>query len=121
MVKIKSERLKRWAWVTGWTLLIYSTLYLVRLVSNALKKILPYSLFINVFLGIILTGIGGYAWRVINIRRPLSWLLLAAALGCYIYGIIVIKYPDEKIHFLQYGILAWLVFKALRYDFSRLV
>lgn len=51
-------------------------------------------------------------------RHFLAWLILLAAIFSYIYGIVTIQYPEEKIHFLEYGVLAFLLFQALRCRFS---
>jgi VanZ family protein len=40
-------------------------------------------------------------------------------LSAYIYGMVTIQYPEEKIHFIEYGILAYLVFRPIHMDIQK--
>ena len=38
----------------------------------------------------------------------------------YAYGLAAVQHPEEKIHFVEYGFLAYLVHKAIHIDVQRL-
>lgn len=112
-----NEKTRRWLWVVGWTFLIYATLYIVRPICEYLKQTAPLGLLVNgLFIGLIL----GLVYWVFTQRR-LDWrnraifLCLIFCYGCALY---VIKIPEERIHLIEYGILAILIFRALRPDLS---
>ncbi|VAX38155.1 hypothetical protein MNBD_UNCLBAC01-580 [hydrothermal vent metagenome] len=44
-------------------------------------------------------------------------LLLLAAYG---YGVFTIQYAEEKVHFIQYGVLSFFAYRALRLDLPHL-
>jgi VanZ family protein len=46
-----------------------------------------------------------------------AWLVLIGL--CYAYGLATIAYPEEKIHFIEYGILAFLIYRAMRLSLAR--
>ena len=47
-------------------------------------------------------------------------LLLILLGSAYGYGMMIMKIPEEKIHFLEYGFLAFLICRALRLDWGDL-
>jgi len=49
-------------------------------------------------------------------RQPLTWALIVLAVLCYAYGFYVVTIPEERLHFIQYGVLAFLVHRAIRED-----
>jgi hypothetical protein len=63
--------------------------------------------------GFLLRSSQGAAW--VQIKR-VTWYIVFFA----IIGIIAIhlKIPEERIHLVEYGLLSFFVYKALRFDFS---
>src|SRR3989344_7541905 len=109
-------RKKYWAWATGWTLAIYATLYPVRPVCEFLKKIIPFDLWVNILIFGCLSVIAGFFPRKYKMTNGFGYVLLLLAISGYAYGLVTIPYPEEKIHFIEYGILAYLIFRALQLD-----
>lgn len=103
-------------WALGWTLAIYITLYPVRPVCEFLKRAIPFDLWVNIFLAVCLSGILMLFFRKYKVTDFPGYVLLLIAVSGYFYGLATISHPEEKIHFIEYGILAYLVFRALRLD-----
>ena len=114
-------RKKYWTHVLLWVGFIYSTLYIVRPICEFLKQVTPFFFLTN----LLMIGLLAYAvivlWFQIGIRSVSSFVLLALVLSAYLYGLIVISYPEEKIHFVEYGILAYLIYRALSLDTSKVL
>jgi len=111
-------RQKNWLLAGLWVFCIYSTLYAVRSVCQFLKQHIPFAFFTNFLIILILAILTFYIITKVHPRRLLSYLLLIVILGCYAVGLFIIPYPEEKWHFMEYGILAYLIFKACRVDFQ---
>ncbi len=111
-------RVRYWAQAIGWVALIYSTLYSVRPLCEFLKKTTPFVQVVNVGLIVLLAGILTVLWRrrqrILQIHH---YVLLILVISCYAYGLGSLTVPEEKIHFVEYGFLAYLIFRALRVDF----
>lgn len=114
----KLRRVKDWTIVGVYTGFIYATLSLMPGVWKWLTQQVGRP--INYLAVIILTVAGAFLlWYLIFVRRDKNissyvWFLLIACL--YIYGLGKIHRPAEKIHFLEYGLLSYFVFRALRND-----
>ncbi len=119
MDDLKSLRRKYWFYVWGWVACIYSTLYIVRPICTFLKETLPFSLFINILMGVLLTCLVIGLWSKARVKQTSSYVILAMVLSAYIYGFVTIPYPEEKIHFIEYGVLAFLSYKAIHLDLQK--
>jgi len=119
MAPSKSLRTRYWLYVLGLVSLIYSTLYIVRPICTFLKATTPFPLLINtlciILMILLVSGIG----IKIRITKPSSYLILSMVLLAYIYGLVILQYPEEKIHFIEYGFLAYLTFRAIRIDIDK--
>ena len=114
-----SVKSRYWLWVAGWLTLIYATLYLVPFAVKFLQRHIPFDTVITIFLYSVLTGlIVGYVLRR-GFRKVSSYFLCLLVVFCYAYGVSKVRFPAEKIHFLQYGFLAYLIYRALRLDVKR--
>lgn len=52
----------------------------------------------------------------LNIRAPSNYVWLILVMGAYVYFTLKLwKAPEEAIHFLEYGLLGFFLFKALRH------
>jgi len=112
-------RARYWLHVFGLVSLIYSTLYIVRPICTFLKVSTPFPLLINILCIVLLISLMIGFWRKIRITKLSSYFILSMVLCAYIYGLIILPYPEEKIHFIEYGFLAYLVFKAIRIDVQK--
>jgi len=115
----KNLRARYWLYVFGWVSLIYSTLYIVRPICTFLKASTPFPLLINVLCIVLLIFLATVIWMKTRITKLSSYLILSMVLCAYIYGLVILQYPEEKIHFIEYGFLAYLVFKAIRIDIQK--
>lgn len=79
--------------------------------------------FINYLPAVILVIVGILILRyVILVRRdtsPLTYICLVVIALLYAYGIRTIKLASEKMHFIEYGLLSYFVFRALRNDIKK--
>lgn len=113
--KVRCRR-KYWAGVIAWLTLIYSTLYVMRPVCTFLKATTPFGVLVNTLLTALL-GLVALNFFIRSIPyRPLSVFIFIAVTAAYAAGLLMIRNPEEKIHFIEYGILAFLVFRALETD-----
>lgn len=116
----KRLRKKYWALAFIWIAIIYSTLYFVRPICEFLKGAIPFAIVMNamiiVVLGAFLIVIGR---KLLASKSFLNYALILIALLGYGYGLVSIEYPEEKLHFIQYGFLSLLIFRALIADFPR--
>jgi len=115
----QDQRKKYWTYVFAWGVCIYSTLYIVRPICEFLKKTTPFSFLTNLLMVLLLAFLVIYLCIKIRIKSPLTYFLLTIAVSFYIYGLTKISYPEEKIHFIEYGFLAYLIYKALRIDLNK--
>ncbi|MCA9405321.1 MAG: VanZ family protein [Candidatus Omnitrophica bacterium] len=112
MKTVNTLRLKYWTYVFGWIGLIYSTLCIVRPVCQFLKAHTPFALIMEaVSIGILLYLL----IQFLRERRTfLIYGLFIIAMVLYTYNLKLLEYPEEKIHYLEYGILGYLFLNALR-------
>ena len=112
-------RKKYWLWVLGWIALIYSTLSIVRPICEYLKKHTPFAVFMNVLMACLLAALVILLVFKIRIHRGASLVWLFFVLSGYSYGLWMIKYPEEKLHFVEYGLLAFLIHRACCLDLRK--
>jgi len=106
-----------WLLAFVWLGLIYSTLYIVRPICSFLKENTPFSLLINLLLGLAFAGMTAVILKAV--RKPGSYARLALALSVYTASLFVIAHPEEKLHLVEYGLLAFFLFRALTQDGAR--
>ncbi|MCK4881526.1 MAG: VanZ family protein [Candidatus Omnitrophica bacterium] len=116
MSDIKSRRIRRWILAGAWTGLIYSTLYIVRPICEFLKQYAGFSFFVNA--GIVFFGISIVLVfvKTKRIRRRLTYALLFLVIAVYSLGMTWLSIPEERLHFVEYGVLAFLIYRALILD-----
>ncbi len=113
---MKNKRLLRWGYVLALVTLIYSTLAIVRPVCDFLRNHTPFSLLINlVIFSFIISCFCYLAWILRKGPKNLIGILFVF-ITIYAGILITIKIPEEKIHFLEYSLLAYLIYRALRLD-----
>ena len=112
-------RTRYWLYVFGFLSLIYSTLYIVRPICTFLKASTPFPLLINTLCIVLLILLAIGIRMKVRIVQLSSYILLGMVFSVYLYGLVTLQYPEEKIHFIEYGFLAYLVFKAIRVDIQK--
>jgi len=109
-----SDKLQRWSIVLIYTLIIYSTLFVVRPVCEFLKQNIPFENVVNVALFVCLFCIIFWIKKCFAVCKSSTYLFLGFIFIIYIVGFILIEIPEEKIHFIEYGVLSVLVYWALK-------
>ena len=110
LFRSKRERLL-WSAAACYTLLIYTTLGLVRPATEALRSRGYLSITLAVIFAV--AGAGALAWVIRTKPGLRTWLALCAVAAGYAAVFPFAVMPEERIHLLQYGILALLFFFAL--------
>ena len=110
-----TRHLRFWLEALFWLLCIYASIPFVRPLCEALRQmvLLNVTVFSSTF---ILAGLFVRSLGNSKRRQPLTWALIVLAVLCYTYGFYVVTIPEERLHFIQYGILAFLVYRALCED-----
>ncbi len=110
-------KLFAWGWVALCSLVIFSIVPLARLIQNFVSTRWGRTAFGFA----VLAGVGAFFLAVANyllfrlkIRSFSRYLWLAGVLGLYIYFTLKLwRAPEEAVHFLEYGLLGLLLFRAL--------
>ena len=113
------QRIKSWGVVFAWVGLIYSTLYIVKPICVFLKKNTPFDLLVNSGLAGLFILIAVLFFKKITIRKISTYFMLLFVFIAYLISLKAIQYPEEKLHLLEYGFLAFLCYKALSHDFDK--
>ncbi len=111
-----SSFLRRWRWVILYIILIFTTLPLLPKLWNGLTGLYGRApgLILTAFLAAAGLALFLYAVRAKGERRP--WVLggLLALLLLYGWEVSRLPFPVERVHFLEYGLLSFLVFRAFQ-------
>ena len=67
---------------------------------------------------LFLVFILGRGVKSLRTSTPLTKVFLFALMSCYVAAFYLLNIPAEKVHLVQYGILAWLVTEALAGRFA---
>jgi len=101
-----------------WIILIYSTLYIVRPISDFFNANTPFTELINGFIVCLMIVFLFNFWKIRSGCSGRTYILLLIAISSYLYGICKMEIAVEKIHFIEYGVLSYLIYMASRTDFS---
>lgn len=116
MIKMSSQRSKRWGMVGLWVGCIYSTLYVVRPICEFLKKNTPFNAIVNFGMVILFAALIFIFLKRVHIQRKSTYLLLSVSLVMYVAALRWLQIPEERIHLLEYGFLAFLIYRAVILD-----
>ena len=106
-----------WLYVGMWTGVVYLTIPFARVIQAFISGHFGRSIFRDiVYIGIVLS-IGAMAFYVARLRqmrswKNLLWLLLIGGVFAW-YTAQLKASPEEALHFLEYGVLSLLIFRAL--------
>ena len=109
----RSVRRERRLWIAavGWVLLIYSTLYYVRAPIEFLRE--RNLLRLTVAAVFLLTAVTVIFFLMRRHPRRRALFVLGAAGVVYLILFWVMERAEEKLHFVEYGVLAGLIYAAL--------
>jgi VanZ family protein len=104
------RELRLWAAVLGWVVLIYATLYYVRAPIEYLRERNLLRLTVATLFLLAVAAVLAHTLR----RRP-GWReisVLAVFAAVYLFVLWRTERPEEKLHFLEYGVLGGLIYAA---------
>jgi VanZ family protein len=116
MDNIKNERVRRWGLAAVWVGLIFATLPVMRPVCKFLEQYPWYSFVVNGAVLLYVAVFFAHSFRKHFIPSVARYLLLALVLVGYGWGMGQLRIPAERVHFIEYGVLAFLVYRALALD-----
>jgi len=105
--------LRAWLWVLLWSLAIFTTIPFARDIQKFVyatsgKGFFTYAvLFITGIVMLLLL----FRLRIKN-KEQYFWILLSGSLYSYL-TIMLRKHPEEAVHLIEYGVLGYLLFRAL--------
>ncbi len=121
----RSRRFWLWGVVVCYTGLIYATLSIVGQLRKFLVEKIGLRLFkrgetiydaVYVLLALLGVYLIWYLWKSPSHRKVSNFISLLLIALIYWYFLQKIRFPVEKVHFLEYGLLSWFVFEALFLD-----
>lgn len=92
---------------------IYSTLAFIRRVTNALRDAGQLKTVVAIAFGLAAVAVIALLIRTPALRKPKTVLLIAAAAAIYALVVWPMESPEEKLHFIEYGIVGVLWFLSL--------
>jgi len=98
--------------------IIYISLPWVRPVCDFLKAKTPFPLLINGLMIAIVVGLALLIGRRRVLRGAFSYFGVLSVFAGYGFLLLFLKIPEERIHLIEYGILAFLVFRAAALDYQ---
>lgn len=116
-----SKHKKAWLIVLLYTVFLYSTLYIMRPICSFLEKHTPFKLLVNIVV-LICVGVLLYIfYTLVHPKKMSLYLLVILGLLVGFFSFRLIERPEEKMHFLEYGLLGFLVYRASSFNFRGLV
>jgi len=107
----------RWLMVVVYVLITYLNLFLLPFIANITegKGIMSHST--TVIFVVFLLALFGSFYFLFHIRQPRAYQLLAVIVILYLVCLQDMPDPISRIHLVEYSILMWLLFLALKTDF----
>lgn len=119
---IKVDGRRAWRWALLWLVFIYGTIPLARTVQEFVRDIGAKMAFTWITFAVFLAGgvwiVRAFAKRRIVLSLPRA-CLLASIIGLFMWMAWALRAnPEEAFHFVQYGILGILIYRALSFKYS---
>jgi VanZ family protein len=115
---MRAPRAWRWWLATGaYVALLFAMQPRLGFVVDALKARWGVPVFEQAMLAaVVIAGIGFLAivWPVWRRARAADRVLLVAVVGLYILGVTFLEIPQERLHYVEYGVLAGLIYGGCR-------
>ncbi|MGB6365852.1 MAG: VanZ family protein [Thermoanaerobaculia bacterium] len=105
-----------WLLVVLWSLLILATVPFARAIQRSVTERWGRESFVIFNLGVLVVltvALLIYLWRLPRRLGRAQVLWLVAVLAVYVYTAVRLPSPEEALHFLEYGVLGVLAFRAL--------
>jgi len=114
------KALAAWIWVICFSIIIFLTVPVARYFIEFVSSYLGNTFFIYLVLGVLAFTFICLLYFLIfrlEIRSVSNYIWLIILAGCYVYFILKLKeIPPEAIHFIEYGLLGFFLFRALRFN-----
>ncbi len=106
-----------WFWTLLWTAGIYASIPIGRPLCEAVRRMNLLNFSVNMVIVSVL--IGFIVWLLLQKKiAALQLGLFVLVAGIVLFSLNALDIPEEKIHFIQYGPLAYLAFRALKENFA---
>ncbi|NQS99269.1 MAG: VanZ family protein [candidate division Zixibacteria bacterium] len=117
MISLPVKRILLWLQAALWTAIIYLTLPYAPIWRDWLtEKLTGYFIPITVIVLLVLVLVITIV-RMVRRRSTLQdYIFLALLIAAYYYSLSRIEILIEQVHFLEYGLLAYLIIRAIRFD-----
>lgn len=117
---MKKEKFLAWFWVALCAVAIFLVVPLARAIQNFVAERWGRSLFGYFVLTATAIAFVSLLYVLIfrlKIRSPSQYIWLSLVAGLYIYFTLKLwRSPEEAVHFLEYGLLGYFLFRALSYS-----
>lgn len=110
---------RAWAATGAYTAFLFLSLPLAPTFWAWLRQHRLAILALNVLIGAVLALWAFYVSTRLKTRRLLRLALLAPLLATYGYALSKLPYPQERLHFVEYGFLAFFLYRTLHLMASR--
>ena len=110
-------RALRWSVVVAYTGVVYLTLPAMPQIWGAVWRLTKGRVDYVSSIVLAIAAAGLLIYLVARCRRLLPFVLIPAVAVCYLYVLSQLQLtPAERFHLTEYGVLSWIVFRALRVD-----
>ncbi len=107
-----------WLLALAWALAIYGTSALVYDVVVFMIQNTPFGLITLLAVSAGLAFLAALAMHHLDLHNPWMYVCIGALVGLYVCALNLIRFPAERIHLIEYGLLAFLICRALRFRCS---
>lgn len=109
-----------WLAVLAWVVFIYLTIPVARALQGWVDEHLGRTAFLYAVAVALVVGVAAAARSIrASARSPANWVWLVAVAAAFAWGTWHLRAnPEEAMHFVQYGVLSWLLFRACRTRFQ---
>jgi len=119
--KNQEDELTSWLWAGLWLLFVYVSIPLARAIQRFVRDELTSDLFSWITIGFLLFAIVMIIRKVrsgLVVLRPAQSAVLMLLSGLFCWFVWVLRAnPEEAFHFVQYGVLSVLLYRALYHRF----
>lgn len=115
----RGRRWLSWSWVVIWSLAIFATIPLARVIQTFVSGLWGRQAFTYAAITTILTALtvaAAFTRRHRPTSRGYIWLVGTAAIFIAYSLELGKQYPEEAVHFIQYGVLGVVVYRALTHS-----